>query len=55
MPPELAKLGISAADWEKIKSSLRTDAGQSSTLALPAEYRDLVRQYFQEISKDTSP
>lgn len=53
VPPELAKLGVSAADWEKIKASLKSDVGGSSTIALPAEYRDLARRYFEEISKDT--
>ena len=51
MPPELAKLGISAADWEKIKASLKSEVGGASAIALPDEYRDLVRRYFEEISK----
>ena len=53
VPPELAKLGISATDWENIKASLKSDVGGSSTIALPAEYRDLARRYFEEISKVT--
>jgi hypothetical protein len=51
VPPELAKLGISASDWEKIKASLKSDAGGSSVVALPEEYRDLVGKYFETISK----
>lgn len=51
VPPELAKLGISAADWEKIKSALKSDTGGSGAIAMPEEYRDLVRHYFEEISK----
>ncbi|MEI8039496.1 MAG: hypothetical protein WCJ14_14005, partial [Verrucomicrobiota bacterium] len=50
VPPELAKLGISAADWEKIQAALKSDVGGSSTLAMPEEYRDLVRHYFEQIS-----
>lgn len=51
VPPELAKLGISAEDWEKIKATLKSDAGGSSAVALPEEYRDLVRSYFEQMSK----
>ena len=54
VPPELAKLGISAEDWEKIKTALKTEVGGSSTIALPEEYRDLVRRYFEEISKNSN-
>ena len=51
VPPELAKLGISAADWEKIKASLKSEVGGTSAIALPEEYRDLVRRYFEQMSK----
>ena len=51
MPPELAKLGISAADWEKIQSSLTSDVGVGPAGAVPAEYRELVRSYFESMSK----
>jgi len=54
VPPELAKLGISAADWEKIKSALKSDVGGSGAIAMPEEYRDLVRHYFEEISKGSN-
>jgi hypothetical protein len=55
VPPELAKLGISAADWEKIKASLKSEVGGTSAIALPEEYRDLVRRYFEQMSKDRKP
>jgi hypothetical protein len=51
VPPELAKLGISAEDWEKIKASLKSETGGSSAIALPEEYRELVRSYFEQMSK----
>jgi chromosome segregation ATPase len=51
VPPELAKLGISVEDWEKIKASLKSDVGGSSAIAMPEEYRELVRSYFEQISK----
>ncbi|KAB2640035.1 MAG: hypothetical protein DVB25_04570 [Verrucomicrobia bacterium] len=55
VPPELAKLGVSAADWEKIKASLKSDVGGASSITLPEEYRDLVRRYFEQISKSGPP
>jgi hypothetical protein len=51
VPPELAKLGISAEDWEQIKSSLKAESGGSGAIPLPEEYRDLVRKYFEQMSK----
>ncbi|MCF7731183.1 MAG: hypothetical protein K9N23_05830 [Akkermansiaceae bacterium] len=51
VPPELAKLGISAGDWEKIKSSLMAETGGSSAVPLPEEYRDLVQKYFDQMTK----
>lgn len=55
VPPELAKLGISAEDWEKIKASLKSDVAGSSAVALPEEYRELVRGYFEQMSKGSKP
>jgi hypothetical protein len=54
VPPELAKLGISAADWEKIQSSLKSDVGSASAGSVPEEYRDLVKGYFESLSKSGS-
>lgn len=51
VPPELAKLGISADDWERIKSSLKSETGGTAAIALPEEYRDLVRRYFEQMSR----
>jgi len=51
VPPELAKLGISADDWEQIKSSLKAEVGGSAAVPLPEEYRDLVRKYFEQMTK----
>lgn len=51
VPPELAKLGISAEDWEQIKSSLKAESGGSGAVPLPEEYRDLVRKYFEQMAK----
>ena len=35
--PELAKLGISAEDWEQIKSSLKAESGGSGAVPLPED------------------
>lgn len=53
VPPELAKLGISAQDWEKIRNSLKSDVGASGGEAVPEEYRALVKGYFESMSKKT--
>ncbi|MFY7818452.1 MAG: hypothetical protein ACOVRB_08815 [Akkermansiaceae bacterium] len=50
VPPELAKLGISAADWEKIQNNLRADVGGGGAAGIPEEYRELVKGYFQSMS-----
>lgn len=51
VPPELAKLGISAADWEKIQSTLKSEVGSAAAGGVPEEYRDLVKGYFENLSK----
>jgi len=51
IPPELAKLGISAADWEKIQATLSSDVGAGGAEAIPEEYRGLVKGYFESMSK----
>jgi hypothetical protein len=51
VPPELAKLGISAADWEKIQATLKSDVGGGST-GVPEEYRGLVKKYFETMSDE---
>ena len=53
VPPELAKLGISAADWEKIQASLNSDVSSGGAQAVPEEYRELVKGYFQSMSQKT--
>ena len=50
-PPALAKLGISNSDWEKIQATLKSDVGGDAEGAVPDEYRELVKGYFETISK----
>lgn len=51
VPSELAKLGINAADWEKIQATLKTDVSGSRRAVIPEDYRGLVQKYFQQVSK----
>jgi hypothetical protein len=52
VPPELAKLGISAADWEKIQANLKSDVGGSGAGGVPEEYRGLVKKYFEAMTDE---
>ncbi len=54
VPPELAKLGLSSADWEKIQATLKSDVGAGEGGAVPEEYRELVKGYFESISKKST-
>jgi len=51
VPEELAKLGISASDWEKIQASLQSDVGARGSANVPEDYRELVRDYFNGMAK----
>ncbi|MGB0993234.1 MAG: hypothetical protein ACPG32_12300, partial [Akkermansiaceae bacterium] len=53
VPPELAKLGISAKDWEKLKEMMRSDTAGSGSVNIPEDYRGLVKKYFQEVSRES--
>ncbi len=52
VPPELAKLGISAEDWEKIRSTLKADVGAAGGSGIPEEYRGLVKEYFETMADE---
>jgi len=49
VPPELAKLGINAEDWEKIQATLKSDVGGAGA-GVPEEYRGLVKKYFETMT-----
>jgi len=51
VPSELAKLGVSAADWEKIKATMQNEVGGSRRSLVPEDYRGLVKEYFEQITK----
>ena len=52
VPPELAKLGISAADWEKIQATLKSDVGGGAGTGVPEEYHGLVKKYFEAMADE---
>ncbi|MCB1230778.1 MAG: hypothetical protein KDN19_10955 [Verrucomicrobiae bacterium] len=52
LPPELKELGISAADWARLKGNLRSGGAAQGGDDLPAEYRELVGRYFQVIARE---
>jgi DNA segregation ATPase FtsK/SpoIIIE-like protein len=51
VPDELAKLGISAEDWEKIQASLKSDVGAGGADGVPEDYRGLVKDYFEKMTE----
>ena len=52
IPPQLAKLGITTKDWEKIRATLKTDVSGAAGEVVPEDYRGLVKQYFEQVSKE---
>ena len=52
VPPELAKLGISTGDWEKIKATLKSDLASSQGGVIPEDYRSLVKKYFEQVTRE---
>lgn len=54
VPPELKALGITAADWARLKGNLQSGGAAQGRDDLPAEYRDLVGRYFQVIAREAA-
>ena len=52
VPPELAKLGVSMKDWEKLKEMMKSDVGGAAGADIPEDYRNLVRLYFEQIANE---
>jgi hypothetical protein len=50
-PEQLESLGISVSDWAKLPGQLRDEVLQAASDSAPPEYRTLIKQYFQEISR----
>jgi len=47
----LAKLGVSPADWARLPGKLRDHVLQTARTGAPAEYRELIRGYFRELAR----
>lgn len=54
VPPALARLGVTAADWMRIKGTARSGVAGAATGTAPEEYRELVRSYFEELARQAS-
>ncbi|MFT5904745.1 MAG: hypothetical protein ACI9E1_000331 [Cryomorphaceae bacterium] len=52
VPPELAKLGVSSGDWEKLKEMMHSDVAGGETSGVPEDYRTLVKKYFKEMARE---
>lgn len=48
---QLAKLGVSPADWARLPGKLRDQILQAARTDGPAEYRELIRRYFRELAR----
>lgn len=53
MPDFLKNLGFSPADWFKTKGEMSSGALDDALKSVPPEYRELVKAYFIELSKES--
>lgn len=53
MPDFLKNLGFSPADWFKTKGDMSSGALDDALKSVPPEYRELVKTYFIELSKES--
>ncbi len=47
----LEAMGISSGDWARLPGELRDDVLQAADDESPAEYRELIKQYFREVAR----
>lgn len=50
-PEQLEALGLTASDWARLPGQLRDEVLQAAAQESPEEYRAIIKQYFQEISR----
>ena len=48
---QLKKLGIKVDDWARLPGELRSQILQAAQQSGPAQYRPLIKRYFQEIAR----
>jgi hypothetical protein len=53
-PAQLRELGLSPADWVRLPGTLQDEIIQAMDQQGPAEYRDLIRRYFEQRSKQAA-
>ena len=52
IPPEFKALGLTAADWSRLKGTLQAGSAVEGNAELPAEYRELVGRYFKVMAAE---
>jgi len=52
VPAWLKALGLSRLDWFRIKGRAKSEAGSVDLGQAPAEYRELVKEYFEAIARE---
>jgi hypothetical protein len=50
LPPELAQLGLSPDDWVRLRGLVQGGVEGSPGDKVPAEYRELVKNYFRALA-----
>jgi hypothetical protein len=53
MPEFLARMGLSTADWIKMRALGANDVEVSAMADIPEEYRELVSKYFREVARQS--
>jgi hypothetical protein len=53
VPPGLAELGLTADDWARIRGAAQSAIGDGGSSTVPAEYQELVRDYFEALVRGT--
>ena len=51
LPEMLKELGMTKADWTRLRGSLKGDVVDAGSDDIPAEYRKIIKRYFRELAK----
>lgn len=52
VPPGIARWGVSAEDWARLKGTLGSNVTQDVQAGMPLEYRGLVSDYFRALAEE---